>query len=412
MRCAACQAEGQWSTAPLCPACHAVSGSALPAVAARPCSPLWLWTSRDAAAALATGSLAVILKVYRKANGQTQGDLATALGYDTSYISMIENERRVPTDVGTLRRIAEHIGLAPHVLGVTDIQAEDFSSMIQFGRSTIRLAGLARQEGHSTEAINELWPLIQRLESRISQGRTDRDAMLLLGQAQAALGIALGDVLPEERLTSSARWTGRAVRIAQRLDDPVLHSQTLRAHGNELRKVDRIGASAARLLQAAHVAPPAELGAVLIPLARTLGTLGDHERFDQVMLRLWQLMDAIAATPLVNEFVVREVQLRGLLATGRVHQAAVLARQDPPTPAGVAPQWHAIERVSVAEVFAAQGDLEAMTATLRQAITTAEAFRLPHQLQRAIRLAEGSIPELAHDGCEALGRLQLVLPAA
>jgi transcriptional regulator with XRE-family HTH domain len=148
MRCAACAATADgWDRSPLCPACHAIAGGPLPAAELSAGSPLWLWTSRDAAAALATGSLSVILKAYRASTGTSQATLAATLGYDTSYISMIENGRRVISDVTTLRRLVSHLGLPPHVLGLTDPQDADFISMIQFGESTIRLASVARQAG-------------------------------------------------------------------------------------------------------------------------------------------------------------------------------------------------------------------------------------------------------------------------
>src|SRR5215469_928231 len=164
MRCAACAATADgWDRSSLCPACHAIAGGPLPATELPAGSPLWLWTSRDSAAALATGSLSVIMKTYRAATGTSQATLAATLGYDTSYISMIENERRMISAVTTLRRLVRHLGLPPHALGLTDPRDADFISMIQFGESTIRLASVARQAGHSAAAINELWPLIWRL---------------------------------------------------------------------------------------------------------------------------------------------------------------------------------------------------------------------------------------------------------
>jgi hypothetical protein len=98
---------------------------------------------QSAASALATGSLTFIVKAYRTATGTSQAGLAVALGYDTSYISMIENGRRAISDVPTLRRFARYLGVPPHVLGVTDPQDADFAVMIQFGESTIRLASVA-----------------------------------------------------------------------------------------------------------------------------------------------------------------------------------------------------------------------------------------------------------------------------
>ncbi|MCF6475410.1 helix-turn-helix transcriptional regulator [Nonomuraea sp. MG754425] len=156
--------------------------------------------------------------------GHRQSALAAALGYDTTDISMLENGRRVITDEPTLRRVTHNMGLPPHVLSVTDPADAGFISMIKFGESTIRLARVARESGQSAEAINELWPLIRRLEARLAEGHADHAAAQLLGQARAMLGVALGNVLPEESLASAARWTGRALsRQRTQRTRPVSH---------------------------------------------------------------------------------------------------------------------------------------------------------------------------------------------
>ncbi|MED7930419.1 hypothetical protein SMD20_39760 [Nonomuraea sp. LP-02] len=235
--------------------------------------------------------------------------------------------------------------------------------MIKFGESTIRLASVARGPGHSAEAINELWPLVWRLEARLLEGHADHAA---------------------------ARWTGRALLIAHRLDDVALQTCALRVHGNELRKIEKKPAAAARLQRARDIAPATARGAVLIPLARTLAELGNIEYFDTTIIDLQHFVDSHHGTPLVNPFVLREVHLRGLLATGRLQEATRLAEADAPDATGVAPQRQPIERVTVAEVFRATGDKAAASYALLQSIATAESTRLPHQIQRAMRASRGS----------------------
>ncbi|MEV1173925.1 helix-turn-helix transcriptional regulator [Nonomuraea sp. NPDC049784] len=407
MRCAACGSavDDSWDASPLCPACHVVAGAPLPHQTMR--APLWLWTSPSARAALATGNLGKILRAYRKATRISQAVLAEGLQYDRTYIVMLETGRRVLTDVGALRRIAEHLGLPAHALGVTDRADADFAAMMKFGQSTVRLSALARESGHSAEAINELWPLVWRLESRLAAGHSDHNVAHLLGQAHVVLGVALGDILPEESLAAAARWTGRGLNIAGVLDDAWLLTRALRAHGNELRKVGRKAAAAVRLRQATEVAPASERGTVLIPLARTLAELGDAEGFDSVIGDLHRFMDSAQETPLVNPFVVREVHLRGLLTTGRVRQAIRLAEADVPDVSDLAPQWRAIERVTVAEAFSVASDASSAETALRQSILTAEALRLPHQIQRAMRTARRRFPDIEAACTTALQRLQL-----
>ncbi len=207
MRCEGCTATvSRWSASSLCPACHAIAGAALPIPdQRRPRSALWLWTSDDARAALATGDLAVIIRAYRAATGASQRQLADLLGYDPTYISMIETGRREINDVATRLRIAQHLALPPHTIGVSDPEDADFTAMLQFGESTIRLAVIARQSGHGAEAVNELWPLVTRLERRLADGHVEHDVLVLLTRARAELGVSLGYVLPEERLASAAR---------------------------------------------------------------------------------------------------------------------------------------------------------------------------------------------------------------
>lgn len=146
-------------------------------------------------------------------------------------------------------------------------------------------------------------------------------------QARVSFGVALGHLLPEEQMATAARWTGRALRLARDLDDRDLLASVLRMHGNELRKAGRAAA-------------------------------------------------------------VREVSIRGLLATGRTGQAVDLAErfaagESPPTP-----QWRVIEQVTTADLLARAGDDRASVGMLSAALSDAETLHLPHQVQRIIRLTD------------------------
>ena len=165
-------------------------------------------------------------------------------------------------------------------------------------------------------------------------------------------------------------------------------------------------AAVARLQHAAGMAAGAERGPALIQLARAAADLGNADVFDAAVTDLRRLIDVAEPTPVVNPFVLREVRLRGLLATGRLRDAAHLADADRPGADEAAPQWRAIERVTAAEIHHARGDSAAAADALRQAIVTAEAFRLPHQIQRAMRTAHGHLPEIEEAGSAALRRLR------
>jgi transcriptional regulator with XRE-family HTH domain len=410
MRCEACGvAVKRWSSSSFCPTCHTVSGELLTPPARRTTSAMWLWASPDARAALATGQLSIMVRAYRTATGTSQRRLADVLGYDPTYISMIETGRREVADVHARLRIARLLGLPAHALGVADPDDADYTAMLQFGQSTLRLAVLARQAGHGAEAVNELWPLVTRLETRAADGHVERDVMHMLALARAELGVSLGYVLPDERLVSAARWTGRALRLAEQLNDPRLLAFTLRVHGNELRKIHRPVAAMARLRHAADLTAPAEQGQLLIQLARAAGDLATGDVFDETITAAHRHLDRGLATGMVNEYALREVHARGLLATGRPDRAAALVARTG-TPATAAPQWRAIMQVTVGEIALVLADSLRASAAFTDAITLAEAHRLPQQIQRIVRKTARTLPAVNEQARLALSRLRVPSP--
>ena len=146
-----------------------------------------------------------------------------------------------------------------------------------------------------------------------------------------SLGVALGHLLPDERLATAARWTGRALRIAWHLQDRPLAGLVLRMHGNELRKAGHPAAGIIRLRQSLQVDDhPVRQGAGLVLLARAAAESGQADLFDATTSQCVQAIEkASGQDVLFSPFTVREVRLRGLLATGRPAQAAELAGRYP-----------------------------------------------------------------------------------
>ncbi len=411
--CEACGAALSRLTAePLCPTCH-VGASRTPAVPARRLAPaVWLWASPQAGPALASRDLKTILRVYRRINRLSQEKLAALLGFDKTYVSMIETGRRTISDVATRRHIARTLGLPTHVLGVTDADDADFAAMLQFADSTLRLAEIARQAGRAVEAVNELWPLVARLEARAAEGRTERDTLVLLGHARLALGVSLGTVLPEERLVAAARWTSKALLVAERLDDNAFLARTLRMHGNELRKADRTAAAVARLQHATHISLDSEgRGTAYALLARAAGEHGDAALFDHAVETYRDLLDHDSGRGMLfNPFTFREIHLRGLLSTHRPAEAVRLLHTEHSRTQPVAPQWQIIERVTAGQVLLTAREPDGAEESLRAALDAAETHRMPHQVQRVIRAAEqGGLDSVVADGHAALRRLQMLL---
>lgn len=413
-RCTACGVElNRYATQPVCPTCQ-VTSEPLQNLPARRLTPtVWLWASAATGTALATRDLGVILRTYRQINGITQEQLGALLGFDKTYVSMIETGRRVINDVVTRRHIARTLGLPTHVLGVTDTDDADFAAMLQFADSTIRLAEIARQSGRAVDAVNELWPLVARLEARASEGRVERDTLLLLAQARLSLGVSLGTVLPEERLATAASWTGKAVLVAEHLDAATAFlAHALRMHGNELRKADHTAAASARLQRATYLSSDVEgRGTAYALLARAAGERGDAALFDKSFRACHDLLDNNGGHGMIfNPFSLREIQLRGLMSTGRPHEAVHLVNAGQPDARPAAPQWQIIERVTTGQVLLAAGEPDGAREALGAALVAAETFRLPHQIQRTIRAAEvGGLEDVAADGAAALTRLSTLI---
>lgn len=384
----------------------------VPRLRALPANVLWHWATPQGEAAIAAGNLGAILRFFRTVHGLNQTALGALLGYDKTYISALELGKRSIDDVPSRRRIAAALHLPPYVLGVTEEADADHRAMLQFGDSTVRLAEIARQSGHAAEAVAELWPLVARLEARVADGHAERPVLHLLARAQAGLGVALGNVLPEERLATAARWTARAFHIARHFQDPAFVAYVLRMHGNELRKARLTGAGVHRLQHALATAPDQASKAAALPLlARAAGELGDGTLFDTVLRECTELLERADHTSLFNPFALHEIRLRGLLATGRVRQAIRLVDRAPVASIAVAPQWHVIELVTEGQVRLLANDPTGAAKCLDSAVREAQRQRLPHQLQRVQRAAGHRLPETAENAAHALGRLRSEMAA-
>ncbi|WP_219918131.1 helix-turn-helix domain-containing protein [Streptomyces sp. A244] len=372
----------------------------------------WHWATPQAEAILGAGDLAGILRFYRRVHGLNQTELGELLGYDKTYISALELGKRNLDDVGSRRRVCECLRLPPHILGVTDVADTDHRAMLQFGESTVRLAEIARQSGHAAEAVSELWPLVARLEARVEDGHTERDVLHLLARARVGLGVALGNVLPEERLSTAAHWTAKSLELAEYFEAPAMTSYALRMHGNELRKARLRGAAVERLRRAVALAPDKDARAAGLPLlARAAGALGNGALFDQVLQETGDLLSTVEHTSLFNPFSLHEIRLRGLIATGRTHEAIRLVEHSPTPTTTVAPQWRVIELVTVGHVQLLADDRNGAAESLDIAVREAVAQRLPHQLQRVMRTAAGRLSAAYDAAAQALHRMRSEMAA-
>jgi transcriptional regulator with XRE-family HTH domain len=331
-----------------------------------------------------------VLKHYRSIHHLTQRDLALLLGLDQSYISKLENGQGL-RDIATLKHIANSLSIPGQWLGLTtdDSSSMCSSELVEVAPSVIRLSQTVREAGRADAAVNELWPLILRLEAQTTQDNDNPRLLLMLASAQATLGVILGDLLPEENLWMSVHFFKRAVTIVDEHDDALLKAEVYRGCGNELRKHKQYAEAVSYLEQALSLsADGITKGLAAALLARTFGEMGDWENFRNGMRTALYFQDKVASfTPTFNPVMLQEVRLRGLLNAQHVNEIPLLLKQNTThsLSVSIAPQWQVISHLTKAEALFHVGKLDDGLDNLKTALIGAELCKLPHQVQRAIR---------------------------
>ncbi len=329
-------------------------------------------------------------KHFRSLHQLTQRDLAAILGFDQSYISKLENGQNL-RDLATLKHIAMRLGIPGQWLGITTEGSPGVQSseLIEVAPSVIRLSQTVRENGRADAAVNELWPLILRLDTLTVQDNGNPRLFLTLAAAQATLGVILGDLFPEEALWISVHFFKKAVAIVDEHGDAMLKAEVYRGCGNELRKHKQYAEAIAYLERAFFLAPDGiTRGIAAALLARTYGEMGDKENFRDAMGSVLYAQDRIASfTPTFNPVTVHEVHVRGLLNVGQITALPPLLEQDTSRSlaVSVAPQWYIISQLTRAEAQFCIGKIDDGLANLKMALIGAELCKLPHQVQRAIR---------------------------
>ena len=212
--------------------------------------------------------------------------------------------------------------------------------------------------------------------------------MSLLAQARMSLGVALGHLLPDEQLATAARWTGRALRIAWHLGTGRCSAWSCgcTATSCERQGIPLPGSSGSarpcRSKITRYVRVPGWSCWPARPPSPGSRPVRRHHQPVRPGGR-----EASAQDVLFSPFSVREVRLRGLLATGRDRSGCRMAERCPADSGPPSPHWRVIERITTAEVLARSADERTAEPMLTAAISDAETLRLPHQVQRIIRLA-------------------------
>src|SRR5690242_13850 len=97
-KCTNCGAQlSRYNSADLCAACGRGVPGARPAslsASIPPAREAWLYVGRTAVAPPDGSNVGDLFRAYRSSHGLTQGDLAALLGFDQSYVSMVERGKR------------------------------------------------------------------------------------------------------------------------------------------------------------------------------------------------------------------------------------------------------------------------------------------------------------------------------
>jgi transcriptional regulator with XRE-family HTH domain len=92
--------------------------------------------------AVEQGDTGTVIRLARRAKGETQRQTGDACGYSQSEISRIENGRARLYDIRTLGRLAQHLHIPPHLLGLADddVRRRDFLREAAAGAAGVILA--------------------------------------------------------------------------------------------------------------------------------------------------------------------------------------------------------------------------------------------------------------------------------
>lgn len=112
------------------------------------------WESPAVLTAVQQGDTGIVIRHARRAKGETQRQTGDACGYSQSEISRIENGRARVYDTRTLGRLARHLDIPGHLLGLApvddevDVRRRDFLREAATGAAAVMLSadGLGRRD--------------------------------------------------------------------------------------------------------------------------------------------------------------------------------------------------------------------------------------------------------------------------
>jgi transcriptional regulator with XRE-family HTH domain len=339
--------------------------------------------------------IAEAMKRYRREHQLTQTQLAQRLRFDQGNISRIESRKKKIVDVAELHRLAGLLDVPPEQLGVTSNKDErpiglpdPARTLTEIRRARhLRVAGHPLQAHHALDNVRATLPLVGEVASR-------SEAALVTSEWCLADAWALAEILPDQQLSRIVDLMMLACRngVADDLDAPSAY--LLGTLGNHLRIAGQPVRGLNLLLQAAQFdTNPEEVVATAIQLARAAA---DARRYDEFTVAVRQAKNALERctlfSGLINQYAVDEVEARGLFQAGQ-HRAALHIVEHRDRAAGFVanPQWRIIFATTQAQILASDGWHDDSVSLLHDAARAAAAVRLPHELQRILRISRSGM---------------------
>lgn len=218
------------------------------------------WTDNALQAASAQGDYGRVISLVRQSGRITQGQLGSACGLSQSALSRMEQRGPGEYNMTTLARVAHHLGIPPHLVGLADgvtdpgvrrdgtdnVDRRDFLVNVAAVAATpntrkatpprvdwdggqaasLRVATAAYRRLDATaparqlaEAVAAHMRLVQTLASRTSD-HSARGRLAAVGSEVASLAGWLSWDMADQG--SARTWYGSAIKAARRAADPLL----------------------------------------------------------------------------------------------------------------------------------------------------------------------------------------------
>ncbi|MBO0729263.1 MAG: helix-turn-helix transcriptional regulator, partial [Acidimicrobiaceae bacterium] len=167
-------------------------------------------TSPELLEAAACGDTGLVVRLARRASGETQGQTASACGFTQSDISRVERNQRHSHDIRFLQKLAAHFNIPPNLLGLAADPAEpmeppvnrrQFISGTAAAIATVALPTL--DVGDQLTDIRTVTATYRRMDSNLPSHD-------LVRPVAAHLDMAHG-LLQRAATTSSRTWLAQSV---------------------------------------------------------------------------------------------------------------------------------------------------------------------------------------------------------